>query len=97
MQFDHGSARVETMHIMSGERVSVRDLPEELLQDDPGERDKISALKEFRDNTEREFVIEALKRNNGNVSQSALELGVRRTYLHRRMAILRINKKDYFV
>jgi transcriptional regulator of acetoin/glycerol metabolism len=34
---------------------------------------------------------------NGNVSQSALELGVRRTYLHRRMAVLKINKKDYFV
>jgi two-component system nitrogen regulation response regulator NtrX len=88
---------LERMLIMSGERVAVRDLPEELLQDDPGERGKISALKEFRDNAERGFVIEALKRNNGNVSQSALELGVRRTYLHRRMAILKINKKDYFV
>jgi DNA-binding NtrC family response regulator len=88
---------LERMLIMSGERVSVRDLPEELLQDDPGERGKVSALKEFRDGAERQFVIEALKRNNGNVSQSALELGVRRTYLHRRMAILKINKKDYFV
>jgi transcriptional regulator with PAS, ATPase and Fis domain len=88
---------LERMLIMSGERVSVRDLPEELLQDDPGGRGKVSALKEFRDGAEREFVIEALKRNNGNVSQSALELGVRRTYLHRRMAILKINKKDYFV
>ena len=88
---------LERMLIMSGERVSVQDLPEELLQDDPGERGRASALKEFRDGAEREFVIEALKRNNGNVSQSALELGVRRTYLHRRMAVLKINKKDYFV
>jgi two-component system, NtrC family, nitrogen regulation response regulator NtrX len=88
---------LERMLIMSGERVSVRDLPEELLQDDPTERDKVSALKEFRDLAEREFVIGALKRNNGNVSQSATELGVRRTYLHRRMVVLKINKKDYFV
>jgi two-component system nitrogen regulation response regulator NtrX len=88
---------LERMLIMSSERVSVRDLPEELLQDDPGERGKVSALKEFRDSAERGFVIESLKRNNGNVSQSALELGVRRTYLHRRMAVLKINKKDYFV
>jgi len=88
---------LERMLIMSGERVSVRDLPEELLQDDPAERDKVSALKEFRDLAEREFVISALKRNNGNVSQSATELGVRRTYLHRRMVVLKINKKDYFV
>jgi transcriptional regulator of acetoin/glycerol metabolism len=68
---------LERMLIMSGERVSVRDLPEELLQDDPTERDKVPALKEFRDLAEREFVIGALKRNNGNVSQSATELGVR--------------------
>ena len=88
---------LERMLVMSGERVSVRDLPEELLQDDPAERDKVSALKEFRDLAEREFVIGALKRNNGNVSQSATELGVRRTYLHRRMVVLKINKKDYFV
>ncbi len=88
---------LERMLIMSGERVSVRDLPEELLQDDLDARDKVSALKEFRDLAEREFVIGALKRNNGNVSQSATELGVRRTYLHRRMAVLKINKKDYFV
>ena len=88
---------LERMLIMSGERVSVRNLPEELLQDDPGERGRASALKEFRDGAERGFVIESLKRNNGNVSQSALELGVRRTYLHRRMAVLKINKKDYFV
>ena len=69
----------------------------ELLQDDLDARDKVSALKEFRDLAEREFVVDALKRNNGNVSQSATELGVRRTYLHRRMAVLKINKKDYFV
>jgi DNA-binding NtrC family response regulator len=88
---------LERMLIMSGERVSVRDLPEELLQDEPAERGKISALREFRDQAERDLVISTLKRNNGNVSQSALELGVRRTYLHRRMAVLKINKKDYFV
>ena len=88
---------LERMLIMSGEQVSVRDLPEELLQDDPDARDKVSALKEFRDLAEREFVIEALRRNHGNVSQSATELGVRRTYLHRRMVVLKINKKDYFV
>ena len=88
---------LERMLIMSGERVSVRDLPEELLQDEPTERGKISALREFRDQAERDLIIGTLKRNNGNVSQSAIELGVRRTYLHRRMAVLKVNKKDYFV
>jgi two-component system nitrogen regulation response regulator NtrX len=88
---------LERMLIMSGEHVSIRDLPEELLQEEPAERGRPSALKEFRDQAEREFVIAALRRNHGNVSQSALELGVRRTYLHRRMVALKINKKDYFV
>ena len=42
------------------------------------------------------FVIACLQRNRGNVSQSAIELGVGRTYLHRRMAVLKITKRDFF-
>jgi len=38
-----------------------------------------------------------LRKNHGNVSQSALELGVGRTYLHRRLAVLKIGKKDFFI
>ncbi|MDB6104425.1 MAG: two component, sigma54 specific, transcriptional regulator, Fis family [Gammaproteobacteria bacterium] len=88
---------LERILIMSGDRVSIRDLPEELLaQDDPTDGNRLSALKAFRDNAEREFVIAALKRNNGNVSQSAIELGVGRTYLHRRLAVLKITKRDLF-
>jgi transcriptional regulator of acetoin/glycerol metabolism len=37
-----------------------------------------------------------LKRNLGNISQSAIELGVGRSYLHRRLAVLGIAKKDWF-
>jgi two-component system, NtrC family, nitrogen regulation response regulator NtrX len=88
---------LEHMLIMSGERVSIHDLPEELLvQDDASSGSQPSALKAFRDNAEREFVIACLQRNRGNVSQSAIELGVGRTYLHRRMAVLKITKKDFF-
>jgi DNA-binding NtrC family response regulator len=90
---------VERMLIMSGDRVTIADLPEELAEaeDDTLARTGPSALKSFRDNTERDFIIAALKRNHGNISQSAQELGVRRTYLHRRMAVLRITKKEFFV
>ena len=55
-----------------------------------------SALKAFRDQAERNYVIAALRRNRGNVSQTAIELGVGRTYLHRRMAVLGITKRDFF-
>ena len=73
------------------------DLPAELVTDDGSiDRPAPSALKEFRDGAEREFIIAALRRNHGNISQSALELGVGRTYLHRRLTVLNIGKKDFF-
>jgi DNA-binding NtrC family response regulator len=88
---------VERALIMSGERVTVHDLPEEVLADDvAAARAGPSALKEFRDNAERDFIIAALKRNHGNISQTSAELGVGRTYLHRRLAVLKIGKKDFF-
>jgi two-component system nitrogen regulation response regulator NtrX len=88
---------LEHMLIMSGERVSIHDLPEELLaQGDVATEGRPSALKAFRDNAERQYVIASLQRNRGNVSQTAIELGVGRTYLHRRMAVLAIAKKDFF-
>ena len=88
---------VERMLIMSGERVSLADLPAELLeQDEAVGHSGSSALKEFRDNAERDFIIAALKRNHGNVTQSAVELGVGRTYLHRRLGVLKIGKRDFF-
>jgi two-component system, NtrC family, nitrogen regulation response regulator NtrX len=89
---------VERMLIMSGTAVTLADLPAEVLMDDASiGRAGPSALKEFRDNAERDFIIAALRKNHGNVSQSALELGVGRTYLHRRLAVLKIAKKDFFV
>jgi two-component system nitrogen regulation response regulator NtrX len=90
---------LQRMLIMSGERVSMHDLPEELqlAQDDPADRSVPSELKQFRDRAEREFVIATLRRNKGNISQSAIELGVGRSYLHRRLAVLQISKRDFFV
>jgi two-component system nitrogen regulation response regulator NtrX len=87
---------LERMLIMAGERVSLADLPADLLDDDSIDPNGQSVLKEFRDTAERGFIIAALKRNHGNISQTALELGVGRTYLHRRLGVLKIAKKDFF-
>jgi two-component system nitrogen regulation response regulator NtrX len=88
---------LERVLIMSGEQVTLADLPTELLEaSDTGDRNGASALKEFRNAAERDFLIAALRKNNGNISQTALELGVRRPYLHRRLGVLKITKKDYF-
>jgi two-component system nitrogen regulation response regulator NtrX len=90
---------LERLLIMSGERITTLDLPEEILGGGP-RRDApaaVSALKVFRDRVEREHIIATLRRHNGNVSQSALDLGVGRTYLHKRLAVLQITKKDFLV
>jgi len=89
---------LERLLIMSGERITTLDLPEEILRGSPpGENIQVSALKEFRDRAERDHVIATLRRCNGNVSQAAIELGVGRTYLHKRLTVLQITKKDFLV
>jgi len=89
---------LERVMIMSGNRITVLDLPEEILSSaerGPAAVVPVSALKEFRDRSEREHVLATLRRLNGNVSQAAVELGVGRTYLHKRMSVLNITKKDF--
>jgi two-component system, NtrC family, nitrogen regulation response regulator NtrX len=87
---------LERLLIMSGERITVLDLPEEILAPARrGDSAPVSALKEFRDRAERDHIIATLRRLNGNVSQAALELGVGRTYLHKRLSVLQIGKKDF--
>ncbi len=88
---------LERLLIMSGERITTLDLPEELLAAPEGGAAAAgrSSLKEYRDRAERDFIVATLRRLNGNVSQAALELGVGRTYLHRRLSVLGITRKDF--
>ncbi len=88
---------LERLMIMSGERITLLDLPEEIVAPECNGAAQPSALKEFRDRAEREHIIGTLRRLGGNVSQAALELGVGRTYLHRRLTVLEITKKDFLV
>jgi two-component system nitrogen regulation response regulator NtrX len=89
---------LERVIIMSGERITTLDLPEEILAA-PAAADPNapSALREFRDKAERDFIVATLKRHGGNVSQAAIDLGVGRTYLHKRLTVLGIAKKDWLV
>ncbi|MFC4311125.1 sigma-54-dependent transcriptional regulator [Steroidobacter flavus] len=87
---------LERMLIMSGERVTVVNLPEELLATEVTATNSGSALREFRDRTERAYIIGVLRKHKGNVSQAAVELGIGRPYLHKRMAVLEIGKKDIY-
>jgi DNA-binding NtrC family response regulator len=88
---------LERLLIMSTERITTVDLPEEILgaATRNGAVPAVSPLKEFRDRAEREHIIATLRRLNGNVSQAAIELGVGRTYLHKRLSVLQIARKDF--
>jgi two-component system nitrogen regulation response regulator NtrX len=89
---------IERMVIMSGERITLLDLPEEIVAvDEPADAAGTpSSLKAFRDEAERNYILKVLQRNGGNISQAAIELGIRRTYLHRRMSQLGIEKKALY-
>lgn len=87
---------LERMLIMSAEHITVVNLPDDLFTTEADTANTSSALREFRDKTEREYIIAVLRKHNGNVSQAAVELGVRRPYLHKRMGVLGIEKKDIY-
>ena len=89
---------LERMLIMSTERITPMNLPDELLAaaETAANLHAHSALRDFRDKAERDFIIGVLRKYNGNITQSAVELGVGRPYLHKRMGVLGITKKDVY-
>ena len=51
----------------------------------------ISSLKKAREDFEKDFIVRALKKSDGNVTAAAKELGIERTNLHRKMKQYGIN------
>ena len=80
---------IERITIMVPEdEVTDEDLHRYLRPDDPVRQSDFgqqSTLRDARDNFERDFILNALKRNNGNVSVTARELDIERTNLHRKI------------
>ncbi|MFH1539221.1 MAG: helix-turn-helix domain-containing protein [bacterium] len=48
-----------------------------------------------KDMLEKEFIVNALRRNNGNVLRSALELGLARQTLHKKLKKHGISSRDF--
>ncbi|MGZ5278663.1 MAG: sigma-54-dependent transcriptional regulator [Pseudobdellovibrionaceae bacterium] len=90
---------IERMLILGRPPITVNDIPEEVRNttEQPVSIHAGHSLKEFRDLAEREFIIARLRKNKGNISKTATELDVGRTYLHQRLSNLGIEKKDYFI
>ena len=111
---------VERMAILSGDRVTIADLPEDPHESPFGEEDSrrdvagheaadeegsgtaapgsrrarcrppnYLTLREFRDQSERKYIVDTLKMTGWNISRTAIILGVERTNLHKKIRAYR--------
>jgi DNA-binding NtrC family response regulator len=117
---------VERSAILSGDRVTIADLPEdphaspfEEETDGPGdsgtpldaiEEDggaeatrpttppppgtKHPTLREFRERSERQYIVDTLKMTGWNISRTAIMLGVERTNLHKKIRAYQIKRGE---
>jgi DNA-binding NtrC family response regulator len=82
--------------LVPGETIQAKDLPalvptrEEDILKDPF---SLQSYQEFRDITEREFLMKKLRENNGNVSRTARQLGMQRSNLYKKLEKYRIDTK----
>jgi transcriptional regulator with GAF, ATPase, and Fis domain len=113
---------VERMAILSGDRVTIADLPEdphespfgeeesnnhdtpapEAFEDDRDEHASTRApvpgqyltLREYREQTERKYIVDTLKLTGWNISRTAVILGVERTNLHKKIRGYQIKRGE---
>jgi two-component system, NtrC family, nitrogen regulation response regulator NtrX len=84
----------ERMVIMSGDRITVADVPDDLRPrstppPEPGAADLAGygevPLRELRDLVERDYILKKLEEHDWNITQAAQALGVERTNLHKKI------------
>ncbi|MCK9459004.1 MAG: sigma-54 dependent transcriptional regulator [Proteobacteria bacterium] len=89
----------ERLVIMSGEAITVADLPEAIAGTRPTPAVlKIEglrpSLRDFREAAERQFVLETLEESDWNISRAAQILGIERTNLHKKIKIHGLRRRD---
>jgi two-component system nitrogen regulation response regulator NtrX len=98
---------VERMAILSGDRITVADLPAEgrtipspagapsaSAPAEPIEEDgRRLTLREYRDRAERRYILQTLDACDWNISKGAALLGVERTNLHKKMRALGLRRE----
>jgi two-component system nitrogen regulation response regulator NtrX len=99
---------VERMAILSGDRITVDDLPEEGVlsegrresappSDFPPTRDESGerlTLRDYRSRVEKEYILQTLDEVGWNISRAATILGVERTNLHKKMRTYGIRRAE---
>ena len=86
---------VERLVIMvQADKVTLFDLPSSILKS--ASRKRVPSPQQWqqaREEFERQFILEKLVENKGNVSRTATAIGMERTHLHRKMKAYQINVK----
>jgi len=112
---------VERMAILSGDRVTIADLPEDPHESPFGEEENTHeshapeafedereeqaatrppvprqylTLREYREQTERKYIVDTLKLTGWNISRTAVILGVERTNLHKKIRGYQIKRGE---
>jgi DNA-binding NtrC family response regulator len=87
---------VERMVILSGERITLKDLQyfrtyngKEILPFYHGSKKK---LREVREEIERRYILDVLEEYNWNISKAASVLGIERTNLHKKIRVYNIER-----
>ncbi|MCP4675717.1 MAG: sigma-54-dependent Fis family transcriptional regulator [Deltaproteobacteria bacterium] len=90
----------ERLMIMSGDRITVTDLPEQIAGSKPAAAMFTSfdgprpTLREFRETAERQYIQDTLEENDWNISRTAQVLGIERTNLHKKLKALGLSRND---
>ncbi len=83
--------------LVPGDTIGSEDLPVvELSRENKGEKDPFNArtYQDFKDFTEKEFLVRKLNENGGNVSKTARELGMQRSNLYKKLEKYGIDLKS---
>jgi two-component system nitrogen regulation response regulator NtrX len=87
---------VERLLIMApGEIIGVADLPDSVRfgEDSDGEGEAGSTLKEFKESSERAFLVGKLRENGWNISQTAQVIGTPRSNLYKKLEQYKISQE----
>ncbi|MDA2926277.1 sigma-54 dependent transcriptional regulator [Acidobacteria bacterium AH-259-G07] len=86
---------IERLAIMvPGQEVTLFDLPSSILKQSQGARERnLQKWQGAREEFERQFILEKLVENEGNVSRTAAAIGMERTHLHRKLKAYNIKLK----
>lgn len=88
---------VERLLIMAaGDRIELSDLPESIRhgEETPSNGEGTSTLKEFKEMSERNFLVQKLRENGWNISQTAQIIGTPRSNLYKKLEQYRISQEQ---